>query len=132
MKTLITFFFICVLGCSTACSGQTKKTVQAKKYLNTSKKKAPSKPMNLVDEQMKILGGMFSMVDTGDEPNIFAESDNYLELVDKIDAPEETKQYMREQYKLYELSLDPKKKDSLGILVDKMLQKTMTKSKPNN
>lgn len=136
MKILNSLLMICLFTFGTACSGQTTSQKTDKKSLSQkeNKKKDSSKPMNLIDEQVKILGGMFATLDTGNEVNPFTGSDNYLEVIEKMDAPAETKKYLREQYKLYELSLDPSKKDSLAIMVDKMLQKAIEqgKDKPNN
>ena len=109
------------MGIFSTCNAQTEKKLETSKQKEQTHKKNSGKQMNLVDEQMKLLGGMFSTMDSGDEVNPFAGSNNYLEVVDKMDVPEETKNYLCEQYKLYNMSLDPKKKDSLKLMVDKML-----------
>lgn len=127
MKSLTTILIICAMGVLTSCTAQIEKKLETSKQKEQTLKKDSSKPMNLVDEQMKLLGGIFSTIDTGDEVNPFAGSKNYLEVIDKMDAPEETKQYMRDQYKLYELSLDPNKKDSLELIVNKKLDELISK-----
>jgi len=119
MKTIKITLFVFLMGI-VCCQAQSKE-----KTPNSSKEK---KQMNLVDEQMKILGGLFSTIDTGEEANPFAGSNNYLEVVDKMDAPEDVKQMIREQYKVYDLSLDPTKKDSLKLMVDKMLKRALEKT----
>jgi len=48
-----------------------------------------------------------------------------------MEAPEEQKEMLREQYKLYDLSLDPAKKDSLKLMFNKMFEKTLEKSRNN-
>ena len=52
-----------------------------------------------------------------------------IKLIEKMDAPEEQKQQLRDMYNVYDSSLDPKKKDSLKLAVDKMLNNAMEKTK---
>ena len=37
-----------------------------------------------------------------------------------MDVPQEQKEMLYQQYKIYDLSLDPTKKDSLKLMVDKI------------
>lgn len=127
MKSIIVVLIICTMGVLSACNAQTDKELKSSTVKKETMKIDSNKSMNLVDEQMKLLGGIFSSLETDDEVNPFAGSDNYLEVVDKMEAPEETKQQIRAMYKMYDLSLDPKKKDSLELKVDKMLNDLMNK-----
>ncbi len=131
MKNLNTLLTICLLGWFTTSIGQTTAEKSTNKTFDQKQTKETSKPMNLVDEQVKILGGLFSELDSGNESNPFNGSTNYLEVIEKMDAPKETKEYLKEQYKLYALSIDSTKKDSLNIMVDKMMQKAMEKAQKN-
>ena len=122
MKTAYTLTLLLLFMAMSTTKAQTNKET-------TATEKTSAEPMNLVDEQVKILGGLFSTMDTDAETNPFTGSDNYYQVIDKMDAPEETKNYLREQYQLYELSLDPAKKDSLDLMLDKLMQKSMQQSK---
>ncbi len=116
MKSITTLLIICFLGYS-SCNAQTKETVQ----------KDTTKQMNLLDEQTKMFSQIFEMAGAG-EDNPLGGATNYLELIEKMEAPEEQKQELREQYQLYDLSLDPKKKEELKILMNKKLQKAIDES----
>jgi len=124
MKAIFTILLICLTGFVSICQAQTKTSSPKKENAKTES----GKQMNLIDEQVKVFGSVFSTMEVEDEANPFAGSDNYLELIDKIDLPEETKQIIREQYKVYDLSLDPMKKDSLKLMVDKMLRNAIEKT----
>ena len=89
--------------------------------------------MNLLDAQTKMFGDIFEMAGTG-EDNPLGGIENYTELIEKMDLPEEQKEVLREQYKVYDMSLDPAKKDSLKIMVGKMLENALEKSQsdPDN
>lgn len=116
MKTKATLLIICAFGLFSTCHAQSKT------------KQDSSAQMNLLDEQTKMFSGIFELAGAGEE-NPLAGAQNYLELIEKIDAPEELKQQLREKYNLYDMSLDPKKKDSLKLMVDKMLNNAMEKTK---
>lgn len=132
MKSLTTILIICTMGILSACNAQTEKKLETSKQKEQTIKVDSGKPMNLIDEQMKQLASIFSTIETDDEINPFSGSNNYLEVVDKMDAPEEMKQMIREQYKIYDLSLDPKKKDSLELMVNKMLEGAIAKSQSDS
>lgn len=57
--------------------------------------------------------------------------DSYLDLVEQADFPPHIKKTILDQYKLYELSLDPKKKDSLKLIFNEKLNEAMAKSVEN-
>ncbi len=117
MKSLSTLLIICFLGYS-SCNAQSKESTL----------KDTVKQMNLLDEQTKMFGNIFEMAGLGNE-NPLGGAENYMELIEKMDASEEQKEILREQYKVYDLSLDPSKKDSLKIAVGKMLENAMEKTK---
>ena len=73
-------------------------------------------------------GQIFDLARAEDK-NPLGGATNYLELIEKMKTSEELKQQLREMYKVYNLSVDPKKKDSLKLMVDKMLKNTMEKTK---
>ncbi|WP_273567981.1 hypothetical protein [Maribacter halichondriae] len=133
MKAITTLLIICLVGCITACQGQTTKESSEKETLKTTGEKDSSKQMNLLDEQVKMYGSVFELAGAG-EDNPLSQAENYGELIEKMDLPEEQKVTQREHYKVYDLSLDPTKKDSLKIMVGKMLENAMEKSQtdPDN
>ena len=85
------------------------------------------KEMNLLDEQTKMFGKIFELGGMGEE-NPFGGANNYLELIENSKMTSKQKEQLREMYKVYDLSLDPNKKDSLKLAVDKMLKKAMEKT----
>jgi len=90
---------------------------------NTDKQnKTKEENINLLDVQADLFTDLF-----GDDlnGNHTGEVNGYLDLIEKMDASEEQKQDLREQYKIYSLSLDPTKKDSLKLLFNKRLQEAM-------
>ena len=117
MKTTITLFAICFLGAFSVCNAQNSQTSLDKELV----KKDTAKQMNLLDEQTKILGQMFSL-GGAEEDNPFAGTTNYLELIEKTEMPEEQKQEIRELYEIYDLSLDPKKKAEFELKLNKKLE----------
>lgn len=131
MKSLMTLLLICTLGFSTTGNAQKDENQRPSKQKQGAANDS-AKEMNLLDEQVKLFGRIFSTIDTDDEVNPFVGSDNYLEVVDKMKAPEELKQQIREMYLVYDLSLDPKKKDSLKLIVDKMLRNAMDKTQKDS
>lgn len=78
--------------------------------------------INLLDAQTKVLTDVFGDDFNG---NHTGEVTGYLDLIEKMDATPEQKQDLRDKYKIYSLSLDPAKKDSLKILFNKKFQKAM-------
>ncbi|MBD0777357.1 hypothetical protein HPE56_06100 [Maribacter sp. ANRC-HE7] len=116
MKTKASLLIICAFGFFTTCHGQSKT------------KQDSSTQINLLDEQTKMFSGIFDLAGAGAE-NPMAGAENYTELIEKMDAPEELKQQLREMYNVYDKSLDPKKKDSLKLAVGKMLNNAMEKTK---
>ncbi len=115
MKAVTTIVLFCLMGII-SCQGQTgNKTTELKKE------------MNLLDEQTKMFGQIFDLAGMGDN-NPIGDAKNYQELIQKIEAPEELKKQLRELYKVYDLSLDPKKKDALKLIVAKMLNNALEKT----
>ncbi len=90
-------------------------------------KKDTIKQMNLLDEQAKMLSKVFGNVDT-EEGRALKNVDSYLDLVEQANFPPDIKKTILDQYKLYELSLDPRKKDSLKLVFNKKLNEAMAKS----
>ena len=88
------------------------------------------KKMNLLDEQAKMLGKVFGSSDS-EEGDKWKKVGNYLDLVEEANFPPDIKKHLVEQYKLYDLSLDPKKKDSLKLVFNKKLNEAMAKSVSN-
>ncbi len=118
MKTTIKLTLLCLLGTMTIAVAQKKK--------EPGKGTDSVKQMNLLDEQVKILGSVFEMGDASENP--FGGATNYLELLEQSDMDPELKKELREQYQIYDLSLDPKKKDSLALAFNKKLKEAMEKS----
>lgn len=118
MKTLTTLLIICITGFSTICQAQTD---QVKSKADTVK------PMNLLDEQVKMYGSVFDLAGAG-EDNPLGGSTNYSEALEKMDASEELKEQLREIYELYDASLDPDRKAELKIRINKMLKDAKEKS----
>ncbi len=90
-------------------------------------KKDTAKQMNILDEQAKLLNKVFGNVDT-EEGKALKNVDNYLDLVNQANFPPDVKKNILDQYKLYELSLDPKKKDSLKMMFNQKLNEALAKS----
>jgi len=88
------------------------------------------KQMNLLDEQAKMLGKVFGSVDS-EEGRAFSKVTNYLDLVEQANFPPDVKKNLLDQYKIYELSLDPKKKDSLKLIFNEKLNEAMAKAASN-
>lgn len=81
--------------------------------------------INLLDAQTKVLTDIFGDDFNG---NHTGEVTGYLDLIEKMDATPEQKKDLREQYKIYTLSLDPTKKDSLKLVFNKRLLEAMEES----
>ena len=113
-KTLVVFFF----GISLSTLAQKSKEPM---------KKDTVKQMNLLDEQVKMYGSVFDMAGAG-ENNPLGGATNYLELINQMALPQESKKIIFDQYKIYDLSLDPRKKDSLKLVVNKMITEAIAKS----
>lgn len=114
MKSIITLTLVCLFGVWAGCNAQ------------TNKKADTVKQMNLLDEQVNILNSVFEMGDTSENP--FGGATNYMELLEQSDMDPELKKELSEQYKIYNLSLDPKKKDSLALIFNKKLKASVDKS----
>ncbi len=115
MKAIATLLIVCVFGVFTPCHAQSTET-----------KQDSSVQMNLLDEQVKVFSSVFRL--GGAEESPLQGATNYLELLDKIDLPEEQKKELTEMYNLYNASLDPKKKEELKVRANKMMQDAMNKS----
>lgn len=122
MKAILTVVTISLLGSFTACQGQIEASKNAAKISDTTKQ------MNLLDEQTKILSQVFTLGGAKSDDNQFAGTTNYLELIEKTEMSEEQKKELREIYKLYDLSLDPKKKVEFETKVNKKLKEAIDKS----
>lgn len=94
---------------------------------NIEVKEDTTKQMNLLDKQTEVLSSIFGAADSTNS-NPFTGTTSYLELIEKTNLPKEQKDELREMYKIYDLSLDPRKKDSLKIVFNNKLQKAITKS----
>ena len=123
MKSLTTLSIIGILGFSLSCKAQTD---------DEHLKKDAAKPMNLLDEQVKIYGGVFDLAGAGTD-NPLVGSTSYLEAIENMDATKAEKENLREQYYQYDSSLTVKEKDSLGkVLNDSINQvKDQTKAERN-
>ncbi|QCW98887.1 hypothetical protein FGM00_01650 [Aggregatimonas sangjinii] len=128
MKKTTTFILLCLMTYCAVCTGQTEHKTNKKQTIAKSKKEDTLEQLNLLDEQTKIYGQLFELAGSGEE-NPLGGATNYLELLEKIDLPAEQKELLYEQYKIYDLSLDPTKKDSLRIMFDKMMTRAIEKSK---
>jgi len=127
MKSTITMVIICLLGTFTACQSQGKND-----SFKITKEKEPvladtTKQMNLLDAQTKMFNQVFTLAGA-DEDNPLGGSTNYIELIEKMEVPQEQKQQIREIYDLYDTSLDPKKKEELKVKVNKMVQKAIDRT----
>lgn len=122
MKATLTVVAISLLGSFTACQGQIETSKNEAKTSDTTKQ------MNLLDEQTKILSQVFTLGGAKFDDNPFAGTTNYLELIEKTEMSEEQKKELREIYKLYDLSLDPKKKVEFETKVNKKLKEAIDKS----
>lgn len=118
MKTCSTLAMVCLIGFSAICQAQT----DPKKP-----KTDPVKQMNLLDEQTKMYGQFFELAGAREE-NPTGGANTYLEAIEEMDAPEDLKETLREQYKVYDLSLDPTKTDSLELMIGKMLENAIEKT----
>ncbi|MBM1105701.1 hypothetical protein JQC67_06055 [Aurantibacter crassamenti] len=114
MKTTITVLLVCFLAAFSACNAQSTKDISTPDTL---------KQMNLLDEQIKMYGQVFTLAGMSDDENPTGGADNYLEMVENMDVSEELKEQIREMYDVYDTSLDPTKKEELKIKVSKMLNK---------
>lgn len=126
MKTIKSLMTLVLISMCIACQGQAKQENAVKKEAQNVSKMDTTKQMNLLDEQAKILGSVFGNLEMGEE-NPFEGITNYLELIEKMEGPETEKQYLREQYKLYDLGTDPKKKEEFKVLFNKKLKEAMDK-----
>jgi len=114
----------------TSCGDNTEKKLEKETMTTTEETQAKIdtvKQMNLLDEQAKMLSKIFGNVDT-EEGRALKNVDSYLDLVEQANFPPDIKKTILDQYKLYELSLDPKKKDSLKLVFNKKLNEAMAKS----
>ncbi len=116
MKTTITITLIWLFGAMAIGHSQTAQNAETDS----------AKQMNLMDEQVKILNSVFEL--GGATENPFGGATNYMELLEQGDFDPALKKELKEQYKIYDLSLDPKKKDSLALLINKKLKEAMDKS----
>lgn len=121
MKAFIVLLLTILMSFCSVCHAQTNQTADS------------SKQKNLIDEQVKMYGSIFEMAGAG-ESNPLGGATNYKQLIESMDLPQDLKKTILEQYKVYDLSLDPAKKDSLKIAVGKMLNNAIEKSRndPNN
>ncbi len=100
------------LGCfvyTTAQNSDTKKETKDAK-----------EPLNMMDTQAKMYSTIFADLGGGAE---FENVDSFMELVNNLDASPEIKEKLTEQYNSYRNSLTSKKKDSLKVALNTLLQK---------
>lgn len=114
MKTQTTLSIICLLGFSAISQSQTEPK---------NSEKVTEKPMNLLDAQTQIYGQVFDLGGAGKD-NPLGGATNYKELIEKMDATEEQKEKLREQYQTYDRSLNLTEKDSLGRVFENALKET--------
>ena len=94
---------------------------------NNGQEKDTVKQMNLLDKQTEVLAPVFGMMELeGFEQ--WNDISKFLEVVELSNLSPEMKQHLREQYELYDLTLDPAKKDSVKLVFNKMLKEAMVKS----
>ena len=122
--------FITLTGCG---DSNTKKPEEAvvPKVEEAQAMKDTVRQMNLLDEQAKMLSKVFGNVDT-EEGRALKNVDSYLDLVEQANFQPDIKKTILDQYKLYELSLDPRKKDSLKLIFSEKLNEAMAKSLANS
>jgi len=113
------------MGAFSACNGQATQTASSKKE---AAEQDTVKQMNLLDEQTKMFGQIFALGGMSDEENPTGGADNYLEMLEKMEASEDLKEQIREMYDLYDTSLDPAKKEELQIKILKTLEGATGKS----
>jgi hypothetical protein len=137
LKTTITTFIISIIliSCGDANEKKTIEETVPEAETVTREEKAvvkadTSKQMNILDEQAKMLGKVFGNANT-EEGRAFSKVNNYLDLVEQANFPPDVKKNILDQYKLYELSLDPKKKDSLKIMFNEKFNEALAKSGSN-
>ncbi|MEX0289439.1 MAG: hypothetical protein AB3N14_10045 [Flavobacteriaceae bacterium] len=94
---------------------------------NSKSVKDTIKQMNLLDKQVEVLAPIFGMMELEgfDQWNDIS---SFMEAVELSNLAPEMKKHLREQYELYELALDPIKKDSAKLVFNKMLKEAMLKS----
>ncbi len=135
MEISITKLFVCVLlGSVMGCANDPKPSSKQQEESIDEKtlvKEDTMKQMNLLDEQAKMLGKVFGSVDSK-EGRAFSKVNNYLDLLDQANFPPDIKKNLSDQYKIYELSLDPRKKDSLKLIFNQKLNEAMAKSLPDS
>tara|TARA_R110000868_G_scaffold289544_5_gene549791 strand:- start:4201 stop:4617 length:417 start_codon:yes stop_codon:yes gene_type:complete len=130
LKLIVCIFTLFLLLLS--CDDSTDKKLEKKEALTTKKvdvvvHQDTTKQMNLLDEQAKLLSKVFGNVDT-EEGRALKNVDSYLDLIEQANFPPDIKKNILDQYKLYELSLDPRKKDSLKLIFNEKLNEAMAKS----
>lgn len=134
MKTLKVLFAVLGIVVSlTSCVESNKKKQEIEVAPLEEKpvvKKDTIKKMNLLDEQAKMLGKVFGSSDS-EEGDKWKKINNYEDMLEEADLTPEIKKHLREQYKLYDLSLDPKKKDSLKLVFNKKLTAAISESVSN-
>ena len=137
IKSAITAFSICIFltACGDVNEKKTSEEMVPEEETVTRTEKAvvkadTAKQMNILDAQAKMLGKVFGNVDT-EEGRALSKVNNYLDLVEQANFPPDVKKNLLDQYKLYELSLDPKKKDSLKLMFNEKLSEAMAKSASN-
>ena len=100
-------------------------TTQAQEKNNTEND--TTKQMNLLDKQTEVLAPIFAMMEM-DGAEQFNDISKFMQLIELSNLAPDMKQHLREQYKLYDLTLDPVKKDSAKLVFNKMLKEAMVKS----
>jgi hypothetical protein len=126
---------IFITACGNTNEKKTKEALVPEEGIVTQEEKSAvkednTKQMNILDEQAKLLNKVFGSVDT-EEGRALSKVNNYLDLVEQANFPPDVKKNLLDQYKLYELSLDPKKKDSLKLMFNEKLSEAMAKSVSN-
>ena len=131
MKKINTVCLIAMIGCLSSCLGQTTVKKKEPQPEVETKNVTADKGKNLLDEQTKMYGDIFKMAGAGDD-NPVGDAENYLDYIKNMNLSQEQKNLLIEQYKVYDLSLDPTKKDSLQLMTQKMLEKAIEKTQSEN
>lgn len=117
MKSKIYLTLVLVLGGVAISNAQSEKI--------SAIKQDTVKRMNIIDEQVNILNSVFEMGGAAENP--FSGATDYLQLLEQSDMDPELKETLKEQYDLYDTSLDATRKEELKIKMNKMLNEAIDK-----
>ncbi|NJB37880.1 MULTISPECIES: hypothetical protein [Flavobacteriaceae] len=123
MRKQLLFSLTIIMSCCLGLTAQDKKQ-------SSGTKETPKKEMNLMDEQAKLFGKLFGDMeqDLDGTKDPFKDVKNYENLLNRSKMDPETKSKMRAMYLMYDQSLDPGKKDSLKVSLEKMFEAHIKKT----